>query len=131
MSVQANEVPERLPKMVFSTTHTILNASGVSVEIPYDCYLQSISIAYSAAQTSTSIISIDSGEGANYDYRLNTATLTAATSELITFTDNELFLSNKNSKGNYTTGSDAILFTAVGADSGSAYIIINLGRIKQ
>ena len=120
--------PVRRADMVFTTTHTVLNGVGVSKEIPYDCYLRSISIKYSAAQTSTSIVTVDSGEGSSFDYRLNTASLTGATSELITFDEGEVLLKKFNSKR--TDSPDAILFQAEGADAATVAIIITLEKVR-
>ena len=121
--------PVRKKTMVITTTHTALNASaGVTAAIPYDCYLRSITVGYSAAQTSTSIMTIDSGEGTVYDYRLNTATLSGATSEIVTFDSGEILLKKFNSK-KYNVP-DVVKLSAIGADSASVGIIISLEKIK-
>ena len=121
--------PVRHPNHVFLTTHTALNAAGgVTKEVYYDCYLKSITIGYSTAQTSTSIITIDSGEGSSYDHRINTTSLTGATSEIITFDDGEVLLKKQNSKG-YNVP-DVIEFQAVGADSATVGIIISTKKVK-
>ena len=112
-----------------TTTHTILNAAGISMEAKQTLRLVSVAISFSAAQTSTFQLEFDSGLGVLYDVVIDSSTLTAANDYLWTAeADEEIILfpyTIAQRDGSSTSRTpDALDFTASGADSATAYIVV-------